>query len=82
MAPRIGVTACEHLPDYLEAVRRAGGDPHVLEPGAGPAPRLLDGMPAKDLKGLADDLKKQLGSGVIALVSVAITSSGLTISMS
>ncbi len=35
------------------------------------APRLLDGMPAKDLKGLADDLKKQLGSGVIALVSVA-----------
>jgi len=34
------------------------------------APRLLDGMPAKDLKGLADELKKQLGSGVIALVSV------------
>jgi alanyl-tRNA synthetase len=34
-------------------------------------PRLLDGMPAKDLKNLADDLKKQIGSGVVALVSVA-----------
>ena len=34
-------------------------------------PRLLDGMPAKDLKNLADDIKKQVGSGVVALVSVA-----------
>jgi alanyl-tRNA synthetase len=35
------------------------------------APKLLDGMPAKDLKNLADDLKKQLGSGVVAVVSNA-----------
>ena len=34
-------------------------------------PRLLDGMPAKDLKNLADDIKKQVGTGVVALVSVA-----------
>jgi len=33
--------------------------------------RLLDGVPAKELKSLADDLKKQVGSGVVALVSVA-----------
>lgn len=33
------------------------------------APKLLDGMPAKDLKNLADDLKTQLGSGVVAVVS-------------
>jgi len=33
------------------------------------APKLLDGVPAKDLKNLADDLKKQLGSGVVAVVS-------------
>ncbi len=33
-------------------------------------PRLLDGVPAKDLKNLADDLKKRVGSGVVALVSV------------
>jgi alanyl-tRNA synthetase len=32
-------------------------------------PKLLDGMPAKDLKNLADDMKKQLGSGVVAVVS-------------
>jgi alanyl-tRNA synthetase len=34
------------------------------------APRLLDGMPAKDLKGLADEMKNSLGSGVVALVAV------------
>ena len=34
-------------------------------------PRLLDGMPAKELKSLADDLKKQIGSGIVALVSVS-----------
>ena len=34
-------------------------------------PRVLDGMPAKDLKNLADDIKKQVGSGVVALVSIA-----------
>jgi alanyl-tRNA synthetase len=35
------------------------------------SPRLVDGVPAKDLKSLADDLKKDLGSGVVALVSTA-----------
>jgi alanyl-tRNA synthetase len=35
------------------------------------SPRLVDGVPAKDLKSLADDLKKELGSGVVALVSTA-----------
>ncbi|MBT7356610.1 MAG: alanine--tRNA ligase, partial [Rhodospirillaceae bacterium] len=34
------------------------------------SPRLLDGMPAKDMKGLADEIKQQMGSGVVALVSV------------
>jgi alanyl-tRNA synthetase len=33
------------------------------------APRLLDGMPAKELKSLADDLKQQIGSGVVAVIS-------------
>ncbi|MGH6933151.1 MAG: alanine--tRNA ligase, partial [Dongiaceae bacterium] len=32
--------------------------------------RQLDGVPAKELKSLADDLKKQIGSGVIAIVAV------------
>lgn len=31
--------------------------------------RVLDGVPAKELKSLADDLKKKIGSGVVALIS-------------
>lgn len=53
MAPRIGVTACEHLPDYLEAVRRAGGDPLVLEP-RGEAARILDRLDGLMLTGGRD----------------------------
>jgi len=33
------------------------------------APKLLDGVPAKELKSLADDLKTRIGSGVVAVVS-------------
>ncbi len=33
-------------------------------------PRLLEGIPPKDLKSLADDLKGQVGSGVVALITV------------
>jgi alanyl-tRNA synthetase len=33
------------------------------------AARLLDGVPARELKSLADDLKKKIGSGVIAIVA-------------
>ncbi len=32
--------------------------------------RVLEGVPAKELKGVVDDLKKQMGSGVVAVVSV------------
>ena len=31
MPPIIGVTSCRHLSDYTESVRRAGGDPLVLD---------------------------------------------------
>jgi alanyl-tRNA synthetase len=31
--------------------------------------RVLDNVPAKDLKGMADEIKKQVGSGVVVLVS-------------
>ena len=34
------------------------------------AARRLDGTPPKELRGLADTLKKQLGSGVVALIAV------------
>jgi alanyl-tRNA synthetase len=35
------------------------------------AGKVLDGVPGKDLKGMADEIKKQIGSGVIALVATA-----------
>jgi alanyl-tRNA synthetase len=33
------------------------------------AARLVDGVPAKELKGMADGLKKQIGSGVVTLIA-------------
>jgi alanyl-tRNA synthetase len=32
--------------------------------------RVLKGIPAKDLKGLVDDAKKQIGSGVISFIAI------------
>ncbi len=46
-----------------QAVRQVGG--------VGFIGRLLPDVPAKDLKPLADELKKQVGSGVVALVATA-----------
>ena len=45
-----------------DALRDAGGVPYYA--------RRLDAIPAKELRGLADDLKSKLGSAVIALVTV------------
>ena len=46
------------------------------------APKLLDGVPAKDLKNLADDMKKQLGSGVVAVVSNADGKASIVVAVS
>jgi putative glutamine amidotransferase len=32
MGPTIGIAPCRSLPDYVESIRRAGGDPRVLDP--------------------------------------------------
>jgi alanyl-tRNA synthetase len=45
------------------------------------AGRKLDGVPAKDLKSMADDLKKQIGSGVVALVSAAEGKASLVVAV-
>ena len=44
--PRIGVTPCSRLDDYLESVRRAGGEPVVLrgDDAAGDVIGTLDGL--------------------------------------
>ena len=52
-----------------------GGEASAAQPakridGIAFAGRRVDGVPAKELRGMADDLKKQIGSGVVALVAV------------
>ena len=48
-----------------------GGTPAVQTVGGVKlAARRLDGVPAKDLRGMVDAMKKEIGSGIIALVAV------------
>ncbi len=48
-----------------------GGGPDVRDVGGVRfAVRTLDGIPAKDLRGMADAAKKQLGSGIVAIATV------------
>ena len=42
--PVIGITPCRLLPDYLESIRRAGGEPSVLQLTATPSLEGLDGV--------------------------------------
>ena len=49
----------------------AGGGGDVSDIGGTKyAPRVLEGVPGKELKSMADEIKKQIGSGVTAIVSV------------
>jgi len=45
------------------------------------AGRMLDGVPAKDLKGMADEIKKQIGSGIVALVGTADGKASLVVAV-
>ena len=42
--PVIGITPCRQLPDYVESIRRAGGEPCVLVLNAEPSLKDLDGV--------------------------------------
>lgn len=44
MAAVIGITPCRLLADYVESVRRAGGEPHVLDVSVPPPMERLDGV--------------------------------------
>ncbi len=46
------------------------------------AGKVLADVPAKDLKGMADEIKAQIGSGVVALVGVAEGKASLVVAMS
>ncbi len=47
----------------------SGGDAFKEVNGVKLALRSLDGIPAKELKGMVDELREQMGSGIVALVS-------------
>jgi putative glutamine amidotransferase len=51
---RIAITPCSKLPDYVSAVRRAGGDPHVLDLAGADAADHLVGADALLLTGGGD----------------------------
>ena len=53
MKPVIGITRCSKVDDYVESVKRAGGEPVVLEPTDDPA-RTLDRIDALLLSGGLD----------------------------
>ena len=56
-----------------------GGDKQIA--GVTFAARSLDGVPGKDLKSMADEIKKQIGSGVIALASAADGKASLVVAV-
>ena len=65
------------------AMGGGSGGSEVLEvAGVKFLPKLLDGVPAKDLKGLADEMMKQVGSGVVALVGTAEGKASLVVAVS
>ncbi|MET0546103.1 MAG: alanine--tRNA ligase-related protein, partial [Caulobacterales bacterium] len=55
----------------------AGGEEIIA--GVKVAARVLDGVAAKDLRGLVDDAKKSLGSGIVAFIGVADGKAALTV---
>jgi putative glutamine amidotransferase len=42
MPPTIGVTSCRSLADYLESIKRAGGEPRVLDPATDSAAAIVE----------------------------------------
>jgi putative glutamine amidotransferase len=53
MKPIVGITRCSRVDDYVESVKRAGGEPLVLDPGEDPG-RSLDRIDALVLSGGLD----------------------------
>ncbi len=54
MTPIIGITACRKIADYVESVRRAGGEPRVLEIATDRPDRALETIDGLLLTGGAD----------------------------
>jgi alanyl-tRNA synthetase len=62
------------LADLRRSLASAGPSPRAAEKRIGEIAfdtRVVDGVPGRELKSLADDLKRRIGSGVVAVVSRA-----------
>jgi alanyl-tRNA synthetase len=74
----------ERQVSVLQKKLATGGSAAALEEVAGVtlAARNLGDVPARDLKGLADAIGKQIGSGVVALVSTAEGKASIVVGVS
>jgi putative glutamine amidotransferase len=54
MPPVIGIAPCRKLLDYVESVRRAGGEPRVLDPATDPVSQVLSSVDGLLLTGGGD----------------------------
>jgi alanyl-tRNA synthetase len=72
------------LADAKRALATGGGAAAAPEDIAGIKiiARVLDGVGGKDLRGIAEDFKKQVGSGVVALVGTADGKAAVTVAIS
>jgi alanyl-tRNA synthetase len=74
------------LGDAKRALATGGGGAGSAAPedigGVKLLARVLDGVGGKDLRGIAEDFKKQLGSGVVALVGTAEGKAAVTVAVS
>jgi alanyl-tRNA synthetase len=74
------------LADAKRALATGGGGGASAAPeeigGVKLIARVLDGVGGKDLRGIAEDFKKQVGSGVVALVGTAEGKAAVTVAVS
>jgi alanyl-tRNA synthetase len=68
----------QQLRQQLATGGTGGGEARQVN-GVAYAARKLDGVPAKDLRGMVDATKKKLGSGVVAFVAVNEGKAALTV---
>ena len=61
MPPRIAITPCRKMPDYVESVRLAGGDPWELGDAAGPVETVVTSCAGLLLTGGADVAPERYG---------------------
>jgi putative glutamine amidotransferase len=81
MKPVIGITRCSRVDDYVESVKRAGGEPVVLEPADDPS-RSLDRIDALLLSGGLDVDPVQYGAAPHPTTEADVTRDAFEIPLS